>query len=65
MDWIGAILTLIATYLMASYRRQAVRVFLVSSVVFLIWAFHEEVWSLVVLQSTLIILNIRTLIKWR
>ncbi len=65
MDWIGAVLTLIATYLLASHRRQAVRVFLLSSILFLVWAIREEVWSLVMLQSVLIVLNIRTLYKWR
>lgn len=65
MDWIGASLTLIATYLMADHRRQAVRVFLVSSIFFFIWALYEEIWSIVALQSVLIVLNIRIIVKWR
>lgn len=65
MDWIGSLLTLVAVYLLADYPKYAVRLFLMSSVLFFIWAVFDEVWSIVALQSVLIVLNIRLVIKWR
>ena len=65
MDWIGAALNLIGLWLLADHRRYAMYVFLVSSIVFLVWGVLEEVWSIAALQSVLIVFNIRVIVKWR
>jgi hypothetical protein len=65
MDWVGAALNLLGLWLLADHRRYAARVFLLSSVVFLVWSITDQVWSIAALQSVLIVLNVRVIIKWR
>jgi dolichyl-phosphate-mannose--protein O-mannosyl transferase len=65
LDWIASALTLIAVYLLAKHPQKAVMVFIASSVSFLVWALYREIWSIVLMQSILIFLNVRTLYVWR
>lgn len=65
MDWIASALSLLAVYLLAKHPQKAVMVFIASSFSFLVWALLREVWSIVALQSVLLILNVRTLYIWR
>ncbi len=65
MDWIGAALNVIGLYLLANYRLPAMYVYLLSSAFFIVWGILNETWSIVSLQSVLLILNLRVIIKWR
>lgn len=65
MDWVGAALNVIGLYLLAEHRLLAMYVYAVSSVSFLVWAVLNGVWSLVALQSVLLVLNVRVIITWR
>ncbi len=65
MDWIGAALNVIGLYLLADHHLYAMYVYLLSSVSFIVWGTLNETWSIVALQSVLLILNMRVIIKWR
>lgn len=65
MDWVATGFTLIAVYLLPDKPKWAVYFFIASSLTFLIWAVYEGIWSIAALQCVLIIMNFRTLYKWR
>lgn len=65
MDWIGAVLNILGLYLLADHRLCAMYVYCVSSVLFIAWGVVTHTWSIVALQSVLLVLNVRVIIKWR
>lgn len=65
MDWVAAAFNLLGLWLLADHGKAAIYCFLISSSVFLVWGILNKIWSIVALQSVLILLNIRVLYKWR
>ena len=61
------IATLLSTWLVAAQRKSQRQwgfwVFIVSDILWTVWALHDGAWALVVLQFGLVILNIRGVAK--
>jgi hypothetical protein len=65
MDWIGAGLNIVGLWLLPKSRMIAMYVYLVSSVMWIIYAAYHNIWSLILLQIVLLLLNIRTIVIWK
>lgn len=65
MDWIGAALNVLGLFLLADHKLKAMYVYTLSSVAFIVWGVWTQTWSIVALQSVLLILNVRVIVKWR
>jgi len=65
LDWIAAVANVIGLYALPKRRMVGMSFFVISSITFGVWAWSEEVWSLVALQTILLILNIRTILIWK
>lgn len=65
MDWIGTGLLIVSLYLMAHHRHQAVVIGLISDVAWIVYAVQTGTWSLIVCQSVILVLSIRTVLAWR
>jgi hypothetical protein len=56
---------LVGLYLLPKRKYAAMVLYSLSSVCFLLWALHEGVTAIAVLQVVLLVLNVRTIIIWR
>ena len=69
VQWPAMALTLLAAWLVASTKRSrrdhGFWIFLLSNVLWVVWAVPSQAWALVVLQVGLACLNVRGIIKNR
>ena len=63
-DWIGVFFSLLGWYLMSKYRFIGLLVLIVANILWIIFGIKSEIYSLVFLQLSFIILNIKTNIEW-
>ncbi len=67
LQWPAMAVTLIAAWLVASQRKRRREigfwVFLVSNVMWIVWAWHARAWALIALQVGLFVMNVRGALK--
>jgi len=65
MDWIGAVLDVFGKLFTARKLLIGWVVYLASNIAWIIWALHEEVWSLFSLEALHLILNCYAIFYWK
>ncbi len=64
IDWLGVFLSLSGWFLMGKRRFFAILVLILTNIVWLTWALTNNVYSMMVLSTCFIILNVKTIINW-
>lgn len=63
MQWPAMVVTVVSAWLVASQAKRKREIgfwcFLLSNVLWIIWAWHDQAYALIVLQVSLAILNVR------
>ncbi|QQR98872.1 MAG: nicotinamide mononucleotide transporter [Sphingobacteriales bacterium] len=63
-DWIGVCFSLLGWYLMSKHRFKGLLVLFIANILWIIFGIQEKLYSLVFLQVSFIVLNIKTNIDW-
>jgi uncharacterized membrane protein len=67
LQWPAMLVTLYAAYLIGSKRADrrvfGFCMFILSNVLWIAWGWHDEAWALIVLQVSLMAMNIRGIFK--
>ncbi|MEO7497914.1 MAG: hypothetical protein ABIT83_20930 [Massilia sp.] len=67
VQWPAMVVTLYASYLLGSKRADrrifGFCMFILSNVLWIVWGWHDSAWALIALQTGLLAMNIRGIVK--